>query len=73
MTEYYEKLKQKKEKMMKERQNFEEEKESWKKLFIEEKTRLEKEIELLQNLKKNQLEKNIKSNEEKKLSQMKKI
>lgn len=71
MTEYYEKLKQKKEKMMKERQNFEEEKESWKKLFIEEKTRLEKEIELLQNLKKNQLEKNIKSNEEKKLSQMK--
>ena len=70
MTEYFEKLKQKKEDIMKERQNFEKEKETWEKLFIEEKTRLEKEIELLQNYKKIQLEKNNKSNEEKKLSQM---
>lgn len=71
MNVYTEKIKQKKEEIMKQRQNLELEKESWNKLFIEEKTRLEREIELLQKFKKNQLEKQIKSNEEEKIAQIK--
>ena len=50
--DYNDKIKQKKEELIKERQSFEKEKETWEALFIEEKNRLEKEIELLQKYKK---------------------
>ena len=69
--DYNNKIKQKREEILKERQNFEKEKESWEALFIEEKNRLEKEIELLQRYKKNQIDKKIKLNEEQKLSNLK--
>ena len=69
--DYNDKIKQKKEELIKERQSFEKEKETWEALFIEEKNRLEKEIELLQKYKKNQIEKKIKINEEQKLSNLK--
>lgn len=64
-------IKIKKEQFIKDRERFEKEKESWEKLFTEEKAILEKEIELMQKYKKFRMEKNIKKNEEKKLSNIK--
>ena len=64
-------IKIKKEQFIKDRESFEKEKESWEKLFTEEKAILEKEIELMQKYKKMRMEKNIKKNEEKKLSDIK--
>ena len=61
----------KKEQLIKEREKFEKEKESWEKIFTEEKARLEKEIELLQKYKNIQTEKKIQLNEQQKLSDLK--
>lgn len=71
MQEYNDKIKQKRDEILKERQKFQKEKDSWEQLFIEEKTRLEKEIQLLQKYKEIQINKNIKTNEEQKLSELK--
>ena len=64
-------IKYKREQLIKDRENFEKEKESWEKMFTEEKAILEKEIELMQKYKKIKTEKNIKINEEQKLSDLK--
>ena len=64
-------IKKKKEEIIKERQNFEKEKESWEAYFNEEKERVEKEIALLQKFKEMQINKNLKENEEHKLYELK--
>ncbi len=64
-------IKKKKEEIIKERQNFEKEKESWEAYFNEEKERVEIEIALLQKFKEMQINRNLKENEEHKLSELK--
>jgi hypothetical protein len=71
MKDYNDKIKQKREEILRERQNFEKEKESYETMFKENKERLEKEIELLQKFKEIEINKNIKENEEHKLSELK--
>ena len=69
--DFNDKIKKKKEEILKEKENLEKEKESWEALFMEENNRLEKEIELIQKYKKNQIEKKIKLNEDQKSSDLK--
>lgn len=64
-------IKKQREEILKERQNFEQEKQSWNKLFLEQKSRLEKEIEILQKFQKIQQAKNLKIREEQKLEEIK--
>lgn len=71
MNEYIDKIKQAKEEILKERLNFQKEKESWENSFNEEKSRLEKEIELFQKFKKMKEEEDINSREQQKLEEMK--
>ena len=71
MNEYIDKIKQAKEEILKQRLNFQKEKESWENSFNEEKSRLEKEIELFQKFKKMKEEEDIHSREQQKLEEMK--
>ena len=64
-------IKKQREEILKERQNFEQEKQSWNKLFLEQKSRLEKEIEIIQKFQKIQQAKNLKIREEQKLEEIK--
>ena len=63
-------FKKKREEILKERQNFQREKELWDKLFFEQKTRLEQEIDFFKQYNQNQENRNIKSNEEQRISQL---
>jgi chromosome segregation ATPase len=71
MNEYIDKIKQSKEEILKERLAFQKEKEAWENSFNEEKSRLEKEIELFQKFKKMKEEEDIHSREQQKLEEMK--
>ena len=68
---YKEQIKQKKDEIFKERQNFQKEKESWDQLFSEQKKRLEQVIELFKQYNQNKELKMLKLNEEEKISQLK--
>ena len=63
-------FKKKREEILKEKQNFKREKELWDKLFFEQKTRLEQEIDFFKQYNQNQGNKNIKSNEGQRISQL---
>ena len=68
---YKEQIKQKKDEIFKERQNFQKEKESWEQLFSEQKKRLEQVIDLFKQYNQNKELKMLKLNEEEKISQLK--
>ena len=67
---YSDKIKQKKKEIFQERQNFQNEKESWEKLYSEQKKRLEEEIEFFKQYNQEQEKQVIKSKEEEKKLQI---
>jgi len=67
---YYEQIKKKREEIFKERQNLQIEKDSWEKLFSEQKARLEQEIEFFKQYNQNHEKKILDEKEEEKISKI---